>query len=268
MTHDLDDQVLIDRLRADFGEATYQRSAGSMAPRSRLTGVGGVVGGLGAVAAATVAATLVAVGGPGTPALAWSPTPSPVTADDGAAARAACSADLTPSDAGSPEREGVPAAVEFPPAELPPLVSLDLRGSGGLATFADADWVVSCLLLDTGDGFERGPVVAERSGSAGTSDSSGGLALISASSTTWSDGRSISMLAGVAPAGATSVEIELPGQPTARADVTDGRFGIWWLGTLDGASTAIRALDTSGTELAAVTCEQCDPSSRSPIQLP
>jgi hypothetical protein len=147
-------------------------------------------------------------------------------------------------------------------------VSLDLRGSGGLATFADADWVVSCLLLDTGDGFERGPVVAERSGPAGTSDSTGGLALISASSTTWSDGRSISMLAGVAPAGATSVEIDLPGQPTARADVTDGRFGIWWLGTLDGASPLIRALDTFGTELDTATCDQCNPSSRSSIQLP
>lgn len=266
MTLDLDDQLFVDRLRADFGETTYQRSPGSLATRSRLAGVGGVVGGLGVVTAATVAT--LAVTGPGSPALAWSPTPSPVTADDGAAARAACSTGLAPSDAGSPERHGAPVAAELPPAELPPLVSLDLRGSGGLATFADADWVVSCLLLDTGDGFERGPVVAERSGPAGTSDPTGGPALVSASSTTWSDGRSISMLAGVAPAGASSVEIELPGQPTARADVTDGRFGIWWLGTLDGASPAIRALDTSGNELAAVTCDQCDPSSRSPIELP
>ena len=59
------------------------------------------------------------------------------------------------------------------------------------------------------------------------------------------------MVSGVAPAGATTVEVNVPGQPTASANVVDGRFNLWWIGSLPVDGGSIRALDGSGVELAA-----------------
>ena len=137
-----------------------------------------------------------------------------------------------------------------PPAELPPLVSLDLRGTGGLAVFADADWTFTCMLLKSADGFETGPIMASPTDALPPSDS---LAILSGSQTTWADGRSLAMVSGTAPAGATKVELSLPGQPVAQADVADGRFSIWWFGSFDPSTGTLRALAADGSELASNT---------------
>lgn len=133
------------------------------------------------------------------------------------------------------------------PTELPPLVSLDLRGTGGLAVFADDKWTFTCMLLSSGGGFETGPIMVSPTDSLPPSDT---LAVISGSQTTWADGRSLAMVSGTAPKGAAKVELSLPGQPAAQADVVDGRFSIWWFGSFDPATGTIRALAADGTELA------------------
>jgi len=213
---------------------------------------------VGSVAAAVLAVAALAVdSGKGSPALAWSPDPEVATPDDEAAARAACTVDDEFAAPEAGRTEGDPAAAaaavvvsSVPSGPLPPLVSLDLRGTGGMATFADAEWEVTCMLLRDGEGFQRGPMVFQE---AGEMPATGGLTLGPMMSTTWSDGTtSIAMMSGVVPPGATTVELLVPGLPTASSVVEEGRFGIWWMGSLVDEGVSVRALDPSGAELASV----------------
>lgn len=246
MNTEPNDQTMVDRLQSGFNGATYGRSATSLAPNTPLA----YVGGIGVAVAVAATATVLAVGGPGTPALAWSPTPSAVSTDDEAAAAAACNEGLAETAAAS-DRPAL-GAVDAPaapntPTVLPPLVSLDARGTGALATFADSQWTFTCMLLRNGDGFERGPLVGQPTSETA---STGELLIESGGSTTWSDGQSIAALTGTAPPAATTVEFDVTGLPTATAAVTDGRFSIWWLGSLDGdVSVTVRALDNTGALL-------------------
>ena len=235
MTLELDDQAMANRLRGDLEGAAYHRSTSSFAPRSRTPIVVGAAG----IASVVAAATVIGGVGSSSPALAWSPTPTAATAAEEAAATAACSADL---DSESQRNRG-----DAPSFVLPPLAAIDLRGTGGLATFADENMTFTCLLVRRGDGFERGPIVGEETGA--TTDAEA-LAVNAATSTEWSDGRTISMITGVAPAGANSVEVEIAGQPTATAVVTDGRFAMWWFGSVDTLTGSVSAIDASGAELA------------------
>lgn len=237
MTLDLDDQAMAHRLRAELEGATYDRPTTSFLQRSRTP----LVAGMGCIAAAAVAATAIGGFGSPSPALAWSPTPTAATAADEDAATAACSADLnTESD-----RSG--NAPPPPLLELPPLVTLDLRGTGGLATFADENMSFTCLLIREGDGFQRGPLIGEPTDSNSNSDA---LQVVAATSTEWSDGTTISMMTGVAPAVAATVTIDIAGQPTATATVNGGRFAMWWFGTVENLDVSATALDADGNELA------------------
>lgn len=232
MSLELDDQVVIRRLQNDLESATYGRAASTFAARSRAPQLVGAAG----VAAAFAAVTVVAWPGSSSPTLAWSPTPTAATTADEAAASAACGADL----GGDSKRDG-----GVLPVDLPPLVALDLRGTGGLATFSDGNLTLTCLLVRNGDGFERGPIVGEES----STIPDAGIAVVAATSTEWKDGETIAMLAGVAPAGAATVEISIPGQSTATAVVTNGRFAIWWFGTVENLSGSVSSFDAKGVEL-------------------
>ncbi len=71
---------------------------------------------------------------PGTTALAWAPDPTAVGDADRAAAYATCTEDIPFVGTGGvatgdarPEVDGAPAT----PAQLPPLVALELHGNGG-----------------------------------------------------------------------------------------------------------------------------------------
>ena len=133
-----------------------------------------------------------------------------------------------------------------PPTALPPLVSLDLRGNGGLAVFADKDWTMTCMLVKSGSGFEAGPIMAAPTDH---TKADGTFAVTSGSGATWGDGKSVAMVSGTAPKGAATVRLDLPGQPSATANVVDGRFSIWWFGTFDPAKGSLTALDASGATL-------------------
>lgn len=222
MTQTLNDQEMIHRLQTELEGATYGRAPGTFAARSRTPRLAGVMAAVAAVAATAV----MAWPGSSSPALAWSPTPTPATSADEMAASAACSSDLENLDLGA-------------------LVALDLRGTGGLATFSDGNITYTCLLVRDGDGFERGPLIGEERSN--TPDT--GLAFLGAASTEWKDGTMIAMLTGSAPAGASTVEISIPGQSSATAVVTNGRFAIWWFGTVENLSGSVTALDANGVEL-------------------
>jgi hypothetical protein len=140
----------------------------------------------------------------------------------------------------------LPLDLPASPSELPPLVSLDLRGTGGLAVFADDDWTVRCTLL-RGDHVEAGPIMVSPTDHSAPTDT---LAVTSGSATTWDDGRTIATIEGIAPVGATTVELTLPGLEPATAAVTEGRFSMWWFGPLDPTAGTLRALGPDGSELA------------------
>jgi hypothetical protein len=137
-----------------------------------------------------------------------------------------------------------------PPTALPPLVSLDLRGSGGLAVFADKDWTMTCMLVKSGSGFEAGPIMAAPTDHTAAD---GTFAVTSGSGATWGDGKSVAMVSGTAPSGAATVRLDLPGQASATANVVDGRFSIWWFGTFDPSKGSLTALDASGATVATLS---------------
>lgn len=234
MTLELDDQAMIRRLQTDLESATYDRATSTFAARSRTPILSGIAG----VAAAVAAVTVFAWPGSSSPTLAWSPRPTAATTADEVAASAACGADLY---VGSElQRDGGALS-----AELPPLVALDLRGTGGLATFSDDNLTLTCLLIRDGDGFERGPIIGEESSTTPNT----GTAVVAAASTEWKDGKTIAMLTGVAPDGAAMVEVSIPGQPTATAVVNNGRFAIWWFGTVENLSGSVSSFDADNVEL-------------------
>ena len=245
------------RRTSEYREMPVSAAVGPMSA-SRKTRRGLV--GVGAATAAIVTA-LVIGSGSGSPALAWSPTPVVATTVDEEDARAACALHTWGIDAGVNKDDsrgtGNPSAGEpTTPVRLeslPTLTMMDVRGNGALAVFSDSEWTVSCMLRRDGDGFERGPVIAEELTVAGTDNA---LDVRGIASTVWPDGTATSMINGAVPTGAVSVELEVPGQPTAQASVKDGRFSIWWIGAYDESVTGeVRALDSGGTEVASVSLD-------------
>ena len=187
---------------------------------------------------AAVATTLVMSSGSGSPAMAWSPIPAVATNVDQEAARAACTSDLP---------EGLPDL------SMMEVTVMDVRGSGALAVFSDTTWTLSCMLRRDGDDFERGPVIAEE---LTVTESNGDLELRGIASTLWPDGTSTSMINGVVPSGAVSIQLEISGEFTAEASVNNGRFAIWWIGAYDETTTGtVRAFDASGVEVASIPLE-------------
>lgn len=233
MNPENENRPLIERLRTSLEGARYGRSVESLTPRSRgplLTGVAGVV-------AVVTAGVVVAWPGTSSATLAWSPTPSAATDADETAARTACSADFLDD---SQRYESISLL------ELPPLVALDLRGTGGLATFSDDSMTLTCLLVRDGDGFERGPIIGI---DASMPSDPVSPEVVAASSTEWDDGRMISMIVGTAPTAATSVEIAIADQETATATVTDGLFAMWWFGSVEDLAGTVTALDVNGASI-------------------
>jgi len=245
------------RRSSEYREMPMQSAAGrvssSRATRRVLVGAG--------VSTAAVVTALIMGSGSAPSALAWSPTPAVATAVDEENARSACAIDSWGIDLGANEDAsrapgdpsvGTASALDLPET-LPTLTTMDVRGNGALAVFSDSKWTVSCMLRRDGDGFQRGPTIAEELTNTGSDNA---LGISGIASTMWPDGKSISMINGAVPGGAVAIELEIAGQPTAQASVNNGRFSIWWIGAYDESLTGeIRALDPSGVEVASVSLE-------------
>lgn len=162
-------------------------------------------------------------------------------------------------------------ALELPamPDHLPPLVYLELHGTGAVAVFADAKSTAYCLLVKDGDGFKMagmqvalgdGATVGAGSitGMTGAGASSGGAMsgaimagdgdfTVSAMVLDYGTDK-LGIIAGTAPAGATTVKVKGGPADGATATVAAGRFALWAPKALDGAATVV-ALDASGADL-------------------
>ncbi len=260
---------------------------------------------IGLVGVAAVSLAVVLVAGsllrPAATTLAWDPSPTAATSAQKAAADAACNAGLPPSGAGTQTGSG-PVGVtsvttgagtvqggtsvqsgqaglstggdgpSIPPmpTHLPPLVSLELHGTGGVAIFADAKVTAYCLLVKQGDGFAMGGLlmpdvngasfgVGSISGmdGAGSAVSQGAGAVagtagdfqVNAMTMTY-NGSQLGIIAGVAKDGAATVKVVGGAADGATASVVDGRFALWAPSVLGGQAVTVLGLDAGGKEVA------------------
>lgn len=207
--------------------------------------------GLVGVAAASLALVLV-VGGLARPAattLAWAPEPTAVTAEQKAAAEKACTENVVVGGGaigggaigGTDTRPGdVPA----PPTALPPLVSLELHGNGGVAILSDSTITGYCLLRWDGTTFTAGGLTLGTGVPAGFEDGF----LVSGMATEF-DGQALGIVAGAAPAGAVTVKVVGGPADGGTATVQDGQFALWVPGLPGEDDVEIVAFDAAGNEL-------------------
>ncbi len=271
------------------------------------------------LAAVLVAGTLLQPTGS---ALAWDPSPTAATPAQEAAAKAACAIpEMVPpaGEAGTVEggqvtvggpsvtlpdgaqggAVGVTGGAQVPggvitestggvmpppfPTELPPLVYLELHGTGAVAILADEDTTAYCLLVKRDDGFElaglhmplgdggsAGVGVIGAIGVAGGVDGASagptmsGMTLagegdfqVMAMATDYGNAK-VGIMAGSAPEGAAKVIVKGGAADGATASVTDGRFALWAPRALD-TETTIVALDASGAEIGSVKISGAPP---------
>jgi hypothetical protein len=250
--------------------------------------------GVTALAATGLVAVLVVatLARPTSSALAWDPSPTAVSADQRAAAAEACEAGLQPpardlvvgggavtSGGGAVTADGgivtvggeggpIPSMPTMPTA-LPPLVTLELHGTGGVAVFADEALTAYCLLVKDGDRLVSGGLMfpdlggatvgvgtigAGTVGAGSAAGSSSGTVVVGGTDgwlltrmTTTYGGQSIGVLAGSAPDGATRITVAGGAADGAVASVDQGRFALWAPDGDAGAAVTVTAYDAAGT---------------------
>ena len=236
--------------------------------------------GLTALTAAGLAAVLV-VGSlvrPAASAMAWDPSPVAGTAAQAAQATSACAAGLPDNPGGNPVVVGGDGGEVPPlpaiPAALPPLVHLELHGTGGVAIFADEEVTAYCLLVANGDSLAfanllfpdlgngaaagAGTIIGSTVGAGSGGPSSGMVAignggfLVTAMAATYGT-KAIGIIAGEAPAGSTSIRITGGPADGATATVDHGRFALWAPDSVQGADVTVTARNAAGTSLGSVT---------------
>ncbi len=196
--------------------------------------------------------------GPGAGSAAQDVVVGGATVTSGGGAVSADGGTVTVGGDGGP----VPALPSLPTA-LPPLVTLEMHGTGGVAVFADDTTTAYCLLVQRGDRLVSGALlfpdlgdgaaagVGTIGGDSGQGASIGVTAggadgwLITRMSTAY-DGREVGILAGEAPAGTARIAVTGGAADGATASVDQGRFALWAPGDDAGEDVTITAFDAAG----------------------
>lgn len=212
---------------------------------------------LGLVGVVAVSLALVLVVGslvrPSSTTLAWAPEPTAVTEEQKAAAEKACTENVvvgsgTIRGAGGIVEggEGEMPAPPLPaaPSVLPPLVSLELHGNGGVAILSDGTLTGYCLLKWDGTAFTAGGLAFGMGTPAGFEDGF----LVSGMATEF-EGQALGIVAGAAPAGAVTVEVRGGPADGGTATVQDGQFALWVPGMMGEDDVELVAHDAAGGEL-------------------
>jgi hypothetical protein len=156
----------------------------------------------------------------------------------------------------------VPAPVALP-ADLPPLVSMELHGTGAVAIFADAKSTAYCLLAKDGDGFvtaalvfpDLGGGMSAAVGIIGAPSSASGMASVGTNGnsgftvtalTAEYEGQKVGIIAGFEPNAAVRARVVGGPADGASATITDGRFAMWAPDADLGQGTRLETLDASG----------------------
>jgi hypothetical protein len=206
--------------------------------------------GLVGVAAASLALVLVvgSLARPTATTLAWAPEPTAVTAEQKAAAEKACTENVVVGSGtidGLGRLPGEEPPLAPAPVTLPPLVSLELHGNGGVAILSDGTTTGYCLLRWDGTTFTAGGLAFGMGVPAGFEDGF----LVSGMATEF-DGQALGIVAGAAPAGAATVEVVGGPADGGTATVQDGQFALWVPGLPGEDDVELVAFDAAGNELA------------------
>jgi hypothetical protein len=181
----------------------------------------------------------------GATTLAWAPEPTTVTAEQRAAAEKACTENLVIGSGaieGLEGREGAMPSLPPAPTALPPLTSLELHGSGGVAILADESMVGYCLLRWDGTTFTAGGLAL------GPAEAPAGSFAVSGMSTEF-EGQALGIVGGAAPSGAATVTVVGGPADGGTATVQEGRFAIWIPGTMGQDDVELVARDAEGREV-------------------
>lgn len=191
------------------------------------------------------------------PTLAFSPIPSPVSDASKAAAAKVCAKIFAgqPEAAGSTGASGgmqtgaLPAnrpaptgpGVPWTPEQFPPLVALELHGTGGVALFENDTFFVACMLLANGDTFVGGSMVTwfGQGPASGLDGATFPQAEVK--------GEPVQLVTGTAPADAVRIDVIGTGIDGAYANVTNGVFALWVPASADVRTLVAR--DVSGAEI-------------------
>lgn len=152
------------------------------------------------------------------------------------------------------------------PTKLPPLATLELHGTGGVAVFADDKLTAYCLLVKDGDALVSGGLMfpdlgngaaagvgtiggAPGQGVSGAISIGGGGFEVAAMATTYKD-QVVGIIAGQAPEGTATIKVAGGPADGATATADNGRFALWAPGSLGDANVTITALDAAGKVVA------------------
>jgi hypothetical protein len=187
--------------------------------------------------------------------LAWAPDPVAVTDAQKAAAEQACTENVvvgsgTIQGAGGivGGGDGAIPPVPAPITAVPPLVSLELHGNGGVAILSDGTTTGYCLLRWDGTTFTAGGLVLGTAVPAGFEDGF----LVSGMATEF-EGQALGIVAGAAPERATIVKVVGGPADGGTATVQDGQFALWVPGMPGEDDVELVAYDAAGNELARQT---------------
>lgn len=188
-------------------------------------------------------------------ALAWAPEPTAVTNEQKAAAEKACTENVV---VGSGTIQGGGGLVEggdggapampAPGTAIPPLVSLELHGNGGVAILSDGTTTGYCLLRWDGTTFTAGELAFGMGVPVGFEDGF----LVSGMATEF-EGQALGIVAGGAPADAATVKVVGGPGDGGIATVQDGQFALWVPGMPGKDDVELVAYDAAGIELARQT---------------
>ena len=154
--------------------------------------------------------------------LAFSASATMATAEQAAAADAACTAPIDGASGMDLE-----------------LKSLELFGNGGVALYGNDEIYGYCMVLVSGDTVEAGIRIS------GTAPELTQF-IEAAGSTEFAD-QTVSIIVGNAPEGATSVEVV--GLDGVSATVVEGRYGLWLPQAFADSAIELVARDQDGNEL-------------------
>jgi hypothetical protein len=239
----------------DRVRAVHYRPRGH-SPRFRIA-----VGGAGVTALATVASVVVLTVGPGVQdAFAdWTPTPTPATPAQVAAAEATCVPALVAAAQSWNSVNGQDALIATASSWQAEVE--DTRGPYVLVVYQATDGTstdsASCLtggsswsggsqiMLSNGDGASistspsNGTGPSQGQGSSSLSNSPPSPETIGDLSTSWNSSSNDEVAIGQAGAGVTGVTIDLSDGTNVTATVAGGYFAAWWPGDLQATSAVI-----------------------------
>jgi len=192
---------------------------------------------------------------------AWASHPRTPSGSDTAAIESVCRQRMTLQS-----RSGGPTGSI---SNLPPLVLIDIRGSGALAVFQDSSNTVECIASNATTPFWFS--LSKNTWSVASLTSGPGVSVAPVSDITidsgavsveiWTDGAAtrrskyVTDVNGRVPNPVARVTADLPDGTQATASLAGNHFALWWPGDHAQQQVTLHAYDAAGSQIATLTTQ-------------